>query len=396
MTRILKSKPLPHVVICDTNILWHEDKEPVASPVFELFWSKASAAFDLSLCIPDAVWGELLFQHFTSCHKLLKLTEENIKKISSITAYEHKTRLSPERIRTQIEKKFDKWAKLHRAIILPLPIQKIDWVRMSTDAIWRRPPFAADPKHPDLEKGFRDALIMESVVDFVLSDARKVNIAFLCNDHVLRNATAGRLKTDLRFTAYETLEDFESYLALTNEKFTNEFIAKILARARKRFFSPDDNTCLYTTESLHSKIKKDFRDYFDDPLKSEKGISFPIALGLSSAGAARSTWTPATDGRFWIKNPEFLRIENKKTYFWRSIVTFFRLYTRPPGDALFFSLVQDHERVLILPFHVTWSALVKDDARFHNLGIVDIKLVENEFRAPTADELRRYELKETD
>ena len=120
MSRILKTEPLPHVVICDTSILWHEDKSLTVSADFETFWSVQSSQFDLSLVIPDVVKGELLYQHCTSCRKLLKSTEENLQKISAITVAQHSIRLTSEKIRGQIEEKFDKWVRQHKAIMLPI------------------------------------------------------------------------------------------------------------------------------------------------------------------------------------------------------------------------------------------------------------------------------------
>jgi hypothetical protein len=64
-------------------------------------------------------------------------------------------------------------------------------------AIWRPAPFTADAKNPDLEKGFRDALIAEMVTHFVARETREVNIAFLCDDFLPHTTVAERLKAEV-------------------------------------------------------------------------------------------------------------------------------------------------------------------------------------------------------
>ena len=386
MARILKGKPLPHAVICDTNILWCEDKAPIANPGFEAFWSKVSCQFDLALYLPDTVRGELLFQHYTSCHKILRQTEDNLAKISAITHSKKSTRITADNLRAQIEKKFMKWARDKDAEILPLPASKIDWVKMAQDAIWRNATFLPDAKQPEVEKGFRDALILETVCDFVMRDTRQINIAFLCNDYILRTTANSRLKFDGRFAVYESVQEFESYLLLTKEKLTNEFISKILNRARERFYTKDDGTCLYVKEKLRERLQADFKDYFDDVTKSEDRS----LLSFGSLFGGDKQFKPIREGVFWIRKPDFIKIEGDKLYHWKSVVRYVRPYHEEPTPASFGGISSASGKVLFLPFHVTWSARIKNDARFHDLRIIDTKLENNEFRVPTADELKIY------
>lgn len=387
MARILKREPLPHAVVCDTNILWFEDKSPAVSPEFTEFWAKATAKFELTLYVPDIVRGELLFQHFTSCHKLLRSTEDGLAKISSITQISHSTRLTGDKIHRHILSKFEKWIKELRVEILSLPVTKIDWARVAEDAIWRKAPFTADPKNPEVEKGFRDALILETLCEFVKADARKINIAFLSNDHLLRSTALARLKADSRFSAFETVQEFEGYLLLTKERLTNDFIAKILTRARERFYTKADPTCLYFREDMRNRLKTDYKDYFDDTAKSED-------RGLASLSffAPQKRYLASDDGVFWITPPEFLRVENEKNYFWKTIVKFVQPYAEEQPPASLGGLISTQSKALFLPFHVTWSARIKNDARFHDLKVETIEVLGNEFRAPTNDELNRYNL----
>jgi hypothetical protein len=240
MPKILKGKPLPHVVILDTNILWHKDKTVPVNPDFDVFWREHEQLVDLELMIPEVVRGELLFQQVTSCSKLLEKVTEQISEISSIAAATHKHRITREKITKQVTAKIDKWVKSKNAQVLSIPISAIDWKTLCHSAIWRLRPFMSDPKNPDNEKGFRDALIGETVAHFVANDARDVNIAFLCNDFLLRSSVAERLKGDKRFACYESLTDFSSYIKLTRPRrrrrqLRNRTIPRVLLRGESHF-----------------------------------------------------------------------------------------------------------------------------------------------------------------
>jgi hypothetical protein len=390
MPRIKKDELLPHAVICDTSILWCEDKAPVANPEFEKFWGASSTEYALELHIPETVRGELLYQQTISGQKLLKSTEDNIKKLSSITAASHATRISADKIRKQVEGKFDKWLKAKRGKIIPVPAHQVDWKRVANDAIWRIAPFISDPKNPDFEKGFRDALILETVCQYVKADSRKINIAFLCNDGVLRDSARERLKADARFTAYDNIAGFESYLRLTKEKLTKEFISKIVNHASDRFFLRDDERSLVNRDKLLEKIKTDFKDFISDPAKSEKSMATILGGTFSS-----NPWNPVGTGGYWVFGPEFIKIEPEQRYIWKSEIRYLRLYSR---TASFSTLIggagkRSDERVLLLPFHVTWSAMVKNDARFHDMRVEKIELVGNDFHTATTDEIKKYQLR---
>lgn len=393
MAKIRKSEPLPYWVVCDTNILWCEDKGPVAHPEFEEFWDRATSQFDLSMYVPEVSYGELLYQHCTSCEKALKGAEELFHKVSAITSAKHKVRLTRDRTKEQIRDKFSRWLRRRRGKLIPFAPEAVDWRKLMNDAIWREPPFVADPKNPDFEKGFRDALILESICCFAKTQTSAVNLVFLCNDRILRQAAVDRLKTDSRFVAFESVKEFESHLLLTKEQLTNQFIAKILSRARERFYSSDDPTCLWTRDALRTKLQKDFEEYFNDPLKSEE-------RGLATLGLSFSTgkWSRIAGGKFWIRRPEFVRIEGERTYHWLSVATFVEAYKQEKSaDAprgLFSDLLipPPQEKALFLPFKISWSSRIKNDARFHDLRVEAVKLEDNVFRVPNAEEIKSYEL----
>jgi hypothetical protein len=93
MKRIAKPNPPEHIVLVDTNILWHEDKSHVVNPDFDTFWDTYSPSFPMKLILPDVVRGELLFQQTTSALKLLEKANQDLSDVSRITAKHTSVRL---------------------------------------------------------------------------------------------------------------------------------------------------------------------------------------------------------------------------------------------------------------------------------------------------------------
>ena len=70
--------------------------------------------------------------------------------------------------------------------MLPTPIPNIDWAAIVESAVWRRPPFTFDAKDKNNEKGFRDAVILETLAHLCQSTPTDKTVIFVCNDDLLR------------------------------------------------------------------------------------------------------------------------------------------------------------------------------------------------------------------
>lgn len=392
MARIIKKEPQTHAVIVDTNILWDKDKKNIVNPEFNEFWKEQCANFTLKLYVPEVVIGELLFQQVTSAIKAKKNIDELMVKVSIITEKRYRHRITDDEIKTQVELKLDKWLKFISGKKLVTPYNKIKWKDLVKSAVWRIPPFEYDEKKDENEKGFRDAVILETVVNFYKTETRDVSIAFICNDRLLREATEVRISNDSRFSIYESMLDFGSYLKLTQEELTNQFIKSILRKASKKFFKQGDPSCLFEQVNLNIILKEEFKKYFEEPTLSEKVKISPYR----SFGGEISKWSPITSGTFWIDRAQFNELKKDNIYQWKNTVTYTCLYEKEifnQPESTIFSLSEAQKRVeniLILTFHVFWKSKVTKDARFLNLEIEDVKLEENEFRLPTEEEVKKY------
>ncbi len=391
MARIRKGKPLPHVLIPDTSVLWHEDKSFPVSPAVDKFLDDHEKLVELELVIPEVVRGELLFQQVTSATKLLDGINEKMTLMSGVTAHQHRHRVTEADIRDQVIAKVEKWVQGRKATVFPIPTATINWPELCHRAIWRLQPFSFDPKDSRSEKGFRDSLILETVAEYAKQETRQVNIAFVCRDALLRQSATERLKADPRFNCYESLGDFSSYIKLTRQRLTNEFINAIVQRAHEKFYKGGDDQSLWLKEKLASRIHNEHQGNLTlfGSFKNDVNAIPPLS------------WKPVGTPRFQGGSMSFQNISEQRTYHWVRTVTYLQGYRGEPSFPVNVinvglpdvlqpttapAVQQAAEYVLAVNFNVSWKANVKDDARFHDVELEGITFVDKEFRPATAEE----------
>ena len=363
-------------VIPDTNILWASEKTECVAPAFQAFWDQFSKAADFALFIPEVVLGELKYQHFESARKALDAARQHLDRLSSITGNQHHTRSTEERIRKQIDSKFHRWLKEIGAREIPIPASKIDIQALAQSAIWRKGVFAPDAKAPDAEKVFRDALILESVVEYVHCEPSK-QVAFLCNDHLLRTWTVAVLKSHTNLQAFESLEEFGSQIRLLAENLTQQFVKQISSRAAACFFAQDDPSTLYYSANVKGVIREKFR--YELSLADSETASNPRHLH---------------NGAWIISRPSFVEILNDDEYQWKSLVrTAIQFEIRKEQRTIFQAVDVDVSFVnLFLAFAVYWKAQFRKDGRLRRAEVVEIKLDSRELRDSSQEELAKYKL----
>jgi hypothetical protein len=334
----------------------------------------------LELIIPDVVRQELLFQQTRSAHKAFDHIAEKLTVISGITGKSHKHRTSKDVLRSQITERLDRWIRGKNAVVQPIPTARIKWPALCEAALWRQPPFTFDAKNPGFEKGFRDALVLETVVDFAAGCDRDVNIAFVCHDNLLRETTNKRLASDARCSCYENLQDFSSYIKLTREKLTNEFIKSILRRARKKFFSSDPE-CLYLSARIREQIIEFVKRDFENPSAHQEP-----SLGLSSL-LSFPLWKQLGMTKRWISAPKFERVVNDADYYWKTVVTSVGQFQDSRS-----STPESSRRILTVETGVHWHSRVLSDGRFRSLAFDRLERGSSSFRIPTDEDIKHFEL----
>ncbi len=396
--RIRKALPLDHRVFADTSTLYFEDKSVPVDPQFDRFWDSYAGDFGLALSIPHAVRGELLYQQTMKALRRLDRANKGIEDVSKITGKTYSHRVTEGRVRREVAQRLDTWLRARRTNVLDTPIASISWASLVEDSLWRKPPFSDEGK---AEKGFRDAVILETICHSCENDPTDHPLVFLCKDELLRSSVQERLKHDERFVAYEFIEDFRNYLALTREKKEAEFITRILKRAAAKFYKKGDDTCVYVAERVIERIQDQYKDHIDNPTKSEKE-QYTTSILFQN----HDPWQPARSATYWITRPQFVSVDNGNVYTWSSTVTYVQQFTRQstnssPLQSVFTDPEPAYgqsieERALVLPFQVQWSATVWNDGRFTKCQFQNISLAGNDFRSPTTEDRGRWHLVEVE
>lgn len=305
--------------------------------------------------------------------------------LSGISQSNYGIRLDHQKIQKQVGNKLEKWIKSLDGTVVKTPVASIDWLRLIQDAIWRISPFTCDPKDKDNEKGFRDALILETLIGVCEENKGSTkNIVFLCNDFLLRTSAEHRLKHNKMMMAFESLSDFESYIKLTQQELTNKFVKSIQTHARSKFYTAEDTTTIF----FRDNIKKAISEKFAAELTAPTEISQPLGL----LGTSSYHWSISKE-KWWINTTRFDKLMQPREYHWVSRVTVARLLNGSPvGGGLIMTGMPIREDVLLIGFDIKWKANVKADGRFHDISVIDITKAEYSQNPATEDLVSRWKL----
>jgi len=367
MTEIIKKLSDKYLVIIDTNIIFSSDKANVVSPDFDKFWSRHISESNLKLYIPEVVKGEIIYQQTTSAIKTLERTNKSIENLSSYTDSNYNHRITEGRIRKDVCRRFQKWIKLKKAEEIKSPIENIPWDSIIHNSIWRLPPFSIEDSEKDkTEKGFRDSIILETVINFSQNHCDS-QIIFLCNDSLLRKTAESRLSEIDTFSVYESVEDFESYLRLINERSEEKFVKSIIRKAKQKFFKKGDKSTLIYKAKVAGLIKEKYSEEISSPEdcfernSADEDSIIDFELNKLSRGAL------TVDGQ-----PQFIKIANKNTFYWNSLISYQAKYGY--NDVYDFEGHNYIEYIYKIEIIAQWKVNVSSNSVFTKMELVGIEL----------------------
>ena len=361
MVNLTKKILDPHEIFVDTNVLHVNDKKDLVSQDFEAFWENHILDLELTLVVPYVVYGELLFQLTSSALTTFKRAEEAINRLSAASTINYGHRITESRVRRDIKNRLDSWLLNKKAETLPTPVHAIEWDRLIEDSIWRKPPFYLDPKKEDVEKGFRDSIILETLV-FHAKENQDKTIIFLSGDNLLRESVSGRLKKASKVKVMESLEDVDAYFKLMRENFTEEFVDSIIDKASLKFLNNKDRNSLVFKEKLGSKLVKLAGELITNP-----GAAAQLKIDGFESG---EEWSPTSKGRFnRVGKSQFISLENGHTFNWKEDVRYNRSFEVVSWDG------ECQKVELEIEFVVKWKSNVSENERFTKVEYIDSELV---------------------
>jgi hypothetical protein len=260
MAKTIKVPDLSAAVVWDTNPLFSENEVELVSKQSLAELHEIQQTSGIEVLIPRVVAGEILFRKDWG---LTNLRNDAAKKLTSIGRLVGSTQpdvADQEALRRRLQRRFIGWCKENHVRLWRVPFDKINWRRLVSLAVNRQPPFSPFEPKGKSEKGFRDALNLETLWDVHASLAPKQTV-FICADELLAGAAVARLGSD-RLSIYKTSTEYLSYLKLQRQNFVNETIKPILEEATELFYTANSPDSVYTKftipEKLHSALPAEF------------------------------------------------------------------------------------------------------------------------------------------
>src|SRR5204862_86291 len=133
--------------------------------------------------------------HVVRCEREFQMRENGVALLPAVQKIErvlgHNLNITESVIVSQIEQLISKQLGDVGIEVLKLDIDKVDWSRVIDDSVYRLPPF----EKGDKEKGFRDLVVLETVLQLVETSPttpRVCRIALVTDDDLLTTAVQTR------------------------------------------------------------------------------------------------------------------------------------------------------------------------------------------------------------
>ena len=247
--RRIKPPHLELKVVIDTNALFTGSSSNFLKKEVADLISQNSALPDLTIrwIVPEVVRHERQFQMQQAASQMLP----TIEKLERLLG--HNLNITKEILDARVKEAVDRQVQEHGIAVQPLNSTEVDWPRVILDASYRKPPFQLGEK----EKGFRDALILETFLQIVKNSPTSrsvVRLALVSNDQLLRDAAMSRLSSAANVYVLESVDALKDLINTLGSAVDEQFIAAIKERAADVFFKAGDESTLYYKASVRTKL----------------------------------------------------------------------------------------------------------------------------------------------
>lgn len=242
--------------------------------------------------LPDVVVLERQFQMYEAGRKLLP----NIEKMELLLG--HKLNINDDILKSRVELSIKSQIENYKINRMLLNTEKIDWQKIIQSSTSRMPPF----ENNDKEKGFRDAIILETfaqIVEISLQNSKKCKNILITGDRMLTVATNDRFKKPNNIKICESIEKCEEFINLLKNEVTEEYIKLIEDKISSYFYNNQSNSGFF----IENEIRKQIESKFQKELKQ----LYP-------------TSTIREAGDLYISEPTFNHKEGQK-YYWTTEIT---------------------------------------------------------------------------
>ena len=230
-------------VVFDTSALYTKAASDLLSSEVNSLINDNSSHPDLKITwyLPDMVRCEREFQMRQAAIGLLP----NVEKLERLL--DHNLNITPDILEMRVGEAIERSLKFREIRVLPLSVENVDWTQLILNSAYRKPPF----EKGQYEKGFRDAIIVETFLQLVDQSPKTPEIcrlALVSKDNLLREAVKARTESNINVKLVATIGELEGLINTLVANVTEEFIETIREKADNLFFQTNDNDTLYYKE----------------------------------------------------------------------------------------------------------------------------------------------------
>lgn len=281
-------------VVFDSSVIFTGSASDLVNPPVAQFIADNSTHPDLKVSwyLPEVVILERRYQMVKKGFELLP----SVQRLETLLG--HNLNITSQIIENRVDDAIQRALKQLNLGLARLSCDQVDWGRLIQDATFRRPPFDTGEK----EKGFRDAVIVESflqLVDASPSTPRICRVSLLTGDKLISDAVTSRTASHQNVRILGTLDELKSLINTLVAAVSEEVVARIREQAGKYFFVPKQEDTLYYTEGIRKKITDRFpKELAETPSgadRRENGTWFIGSPGFTKKEGQRITWSTTVE-----------------------------------------------------------------------------------------------------
>ncbi len=269
--------PAHLTVILDTNGI-HPGKgtEVISKRLFDMVEAGSEADFELTLAIPETVYAERTYQVQVAA----KRQWEALSKSASFFGIS--CPLDEEDAPQQAKQKLDEAIESYALKVLPLDYSKVDLAEICSASVNREPPFS-----PNGEKGFRDAMIVQSIIQYIqsLPFSRNERILVVSGDQLIEPALESVIG-NTKVSVCKSITEALTHISSLKNGIPNDELRNVLAAADLCFCGPGKKGGLFSEFHLKERIKKLVLDTSSDLFSTEGHVDLE-AIYFGYPGVAK-------------------------------------------------------------------------------------------------------------
>lgn len=249
-----KNKPKITVVF-DTNVIFTSSDGKFFNNEIVVLLNKLSQneEIDLTLCLPEVVLNERKYQIEKKAFGLLS----SISKLEKLL--EWSTDINKETIREQMTVLIQGQIDRYKIQIINIDTSDIDWEDMIHRSCFRLPPFSEGEE----EKGFRDAIIAHTFLQFIESNKGQNEFYFVTKDGELKGYLEEKTKENDNVILLDNANELVGQINILTSTINEQTLQNYQIIASKQFFEQNNVDSLFYKNNIQDKILKKYKNVLE-------------------------------------------------------------------------------------------------------------------------------------